>query len=98
MPDHFFVYPEYLSRSATRALGRRVPARVALEEVTLEAIVQAAARLGFTAVAEPEKHYPRQYHRYAGRVKVTKRAGVTKARFLHQLAETLHPAGPAPKE
>jgi len=95
MPDHFFVYPAYVTRSSSRTLGRRVPASVAVEEATLDAIVETAAALGFVAVAEPDKHYPRQVHRYAGRVRVTKKPGVTKSAFLRQLAERLPRGKPA---
>jgi signal recognition particle subunit SEC65 len=96
MADHFYVYPTYLSADARRATGRRVPAATALGPVTVEEIVAAAQQLGFRAVAEPEKQYPRRWYRYEGRVKVTKRAGTTKAAFLRRLAEHLraeHPPG-----
>ena len=94
MPDHFYVYPAYLARDSSRALGRRVPSAIAPREVTLEEIVAAAKALGFTASAEPEKQYPRQFFTYAGRVKVTKRKGMSKAQFLHRLAEELHRRAP----
>jgi len=89
MPEHFFVYPAYLARESSRALGRRVPADVAAKEVTIEEIVRAATSLGFTAVAEPDKQYPRQFYTYSGRVKVTKKAGTSKTAFLHRLAAEL---------
>jgi signal recognition particle subunit SRP19 len=97
MPDHFYVYPAYLSASSTRALGRRVPKAAALPEASLEEIVRAAQALGFQAVAEPSKNYPRQFYTYAGRVKVTKKPSVSKARFLQQLAAQMRRAGPAPR-
>ena len=86
MPDHFFVYPAYLDRAVSRALGRRVAAALALADITAEEIVAAARGLGFTVEAEPERQYPRVAHAYAGRVRVAKKAGVTKARFLGELA------------
>jgi signal recognition particle subunit SRP19 len=89
MPDHFFVYPAYVSRGTTRALGRRVPQPVAVGETTLDEIVEVARSLGFTATSEPDKQYPRAVHAYAGRVRVAKKAGVTKTVFLRQLAEVL---------
>jgi signal recognition particle subunit SRP19 len=89
MPDHFFVYPSYLRRATTRALGRRVPQPVAVEEPALQQIVEVARTLGFTASAEPDKQYPRAVHDYAGRVRVVKKAGVTKTAFLRQLANEL---------
>ena len=86
MPDHFYVYPGYLARGASRANGRRVPASATVPDVTLEDIAQAAKRLGYRAEVETDKQYPRTVPSFAGRVKVTKRAGVTKARFLRLVA------------
>jgi signal recognition particle subunit SEC65 len=82
MPDHFYVYPAYLGRGLSRSDGRRVPEPETLPEVTAEEIAQAAKRLGYAAEVEAGKQYPRDVPTYAGRVKVTKRAGLTKAKFL----------------
>jgi signal recognition particle subunit SEC65 len=96
MPDHYYVYPAYLTKGAPRSLGRRIAAEAAVAEVTLEEIVAACRQLGLTASAEPDKHYPRQYHRWAGRVKVTKKVGVPKTRMLREIASMLHrQKGPA---
>jgi signal recognition particle subunit SRP19 len=95
MPDHFYVYPAYLGHGHSRARGRRVGADEALSELTAEEIVQAARRLGYKAEVEAEKQYPRDVNVPAGRVKVTKRAGVTKARFLHLVATELRARRPA---
>lgn len=89
MPDHFYVYPAYVTRTASRALGRRVPQAVAVPDATIEEIVAAATHLGFRATPEPEKHYPREVHLYKGRVKVAKREGVTKAEFLRRVSAEL---------
>jgi len=90
MPDHFYVYPAYLGRGLSRKGGRRVPEAASLTELTAEEIVAAAKRLGFRAEVEAEKQYPRRFFEYAGRVKVTKKGSVSKARFLKELAEELH--------
>ena len=95
MPDYFYVYPEYVDRSAPRAHGRRVPASAAPSSVTLEEIVAAASALGFKATAEAEKHYPRDSHAFAGRVKVAKREGVRKTKFLVDLANEITRRRPA---
>jgi len=89
MPDHFFVYPAYLGRGLTRRDGRRLPAPLALADVSTEEIVQAAKRLGYRAEIEATKQYPRQFFTYAGRVKVTKKAGTSKAGFLKAVASEL---------
>jgi len=89
MPDHFYVYPAYLGHGVSRKGGRRVPVAAGLPDLTAEEIVAAAKRLGFRAEAETEKQYPRRFYDYTGRVKVTKKGGTTKARFLHALAEEI---------
>jgi len=89
LPDHFFVYPSYLNRGTTRALGRRVPEAVAVSDATVEEIVEVAKALGFAAVAEPDKQYPRQFYEQSGRVRVTKQAGTPKTVFLRKLSEEL---------
>ena len=95
MPDHVYVYPAYLTQTLSRRSGRRVPASQAVAEVTAEEIVEAARRLGHTATLESEKQYPRQFFSYAGRVKVAKKAGVTKAKLLKALATELRRSRPA---
>ena len=89
MPDHFYVYPAYLRKDNSRTDGRRVPNNLAAAEVTAEELVTAAKSLGFSAAVESDKHYPRESHRYGGRVKVTKKKGVSKSKFLQQLAAQL---------
>ncbi|MGD0719125.1 MAG: signal recognition particle subunit SRP19/SEC65 family protein [Thermoplasmata archaeon] len=96
MPDHFYVYPAYLSADLSRRAGRRVPAPAALPEVTSTEIVAAAQRLGFTAEVEPNKQYPRQFFTYAGRVKVAKAAETTKAGFLTAVATEIRRSRPPP--
>lgn len=93
MPEYFYVYPAYLAKGSPRSMGRRVAAADVPSEASVEAIVDAARRLGYQAEGEPGKQYPRQFFAYAGRVKVMKKGGVTKARFLRDLARELrtHP-------
>lgn len=94
MPDHIFVYPAYLDRAGPRRLGRRVPATGAVEAVTSDRILAAARSLGYTAELEDQKQYPRQVPAYAGRVKVTKKAGTTKSALLREIAGALARAPP----
>lgn len=93
MPDHLYVYPGYLAKGGSRSDGRRVPEGLAQSEITLDQIVRAAEALGFKALAEPEKNYPRLAHQYGGRVRITKKTGVPKTRLLRMLAEEMrdHP-------
>ncbi|MGD0249929.1 MAG: signal recognition particle subunit SRP19/SEC65 family protein [Thermoplasmata archaeon] len=89
MPDHFYVYPAYLTRGRSRSKGRRVPEGETLVELTADEIVQAAKRLGCRAEVEADKQFPRDVPASLGRVKVTKSAGYTKAKFLRAVAAEL---------
>jgi signal recognition particle subunit SEC65 len=95
MPDHIYVYPAYLLKAGSRADGRRVPTAHAAPSATVEQILAAAKTLGFTAEAQPERSYPRQGGGETGRVKVTKRSGVTKVRLLRLLADEIRKTGAA---
>jgi signal recognition particle subunit SEC65 len=89
MPDHFYVYPTYLKRSVKRAEGRRVPDAEAVSgELNAPMLLDAAKGIGFQAELE-NKQYPKEAWRGEGRIKVTKKKGVTKAQFLHRLAREL---------
>jgi signal recognition particle subunit SRP19 len=90
MPDHIYVYPGYLAKGGSRSDGRRVPSELAVTDATIEVIVAAAKGLGFKAEPEPEKSYPRLFYQYSGRVKITKRPGVSKTKLLKMLAEEIH--------
>jgi signal recognition particle subunit SEC65 len=94
MPDHFYVYPAYLDKAGSRAEGRRVPAASAAAEVTTEMILAAAHRLGFKAETESDKQYSRQAHAFTGRVKIVKKAGITKTEALRRIAQAVHEAAP----
>jgi signal recognition particle subunit SRP19 len=89
MPDHFYVYPTYLGRERSRKDGRRIPAPLALPDLTGEEIVAAAQHLGFKAELESAKQYPRSAGAFDGRVKVTKKGSVTKTAFLRSVAAEL---------
>lgn len=89
MPDHFYAYPAYFRKGGSRADGRRVPKASAVEEVSAADLLEAAKALGYQVDAEPDKQYPRQFYRYEGRIKLTKKKGVTKARALRDLAVEL---------
>jgi signal recognition particle subunit SRP19 len=89
MPEYFLVYPAYLGRSSSRSRGRRVPVSASSDELTLDEILAAARSLGFEAEAEPTKNYPRQFYTYAGRLKVKKKAGIPKGKFLRALGQEL---------
>jgi signal recognition particle subunit SEC65 len=93
MPDHFYIYPSYLN-SASRALGRRVPKdSLPRGELTLEEYLKAVKSLGFEAIIEEGKQYPRSSWKVEGRLKVTKKPGTTKNKLLKMLAAELLKSG-----
>ncbi|HTS33268.1 MAG TPA: signal recognition particle subunit SRP19/SEC65 family protein [Thermoplasmata archaeon] len=90
MPDHFYVYPSYLSRGRSREEGRRVPVDLTVPDLTAEEVLAAAQHLGYKATLEADKQYPRAAALFLGRIKVTKRGTTTKTAFLRALATELH--------
>jgi signal recognition particle subunit SEC65 len=89
MPDHFYIYPAYLGREQSRKDGRRVPADLAVVDLSGEEIVAAAQHLGFKAEFEAGKQYPRTAGAFDGRVKIVKKGSTTKAAFLRAVATEL---------
>ena len=55
------IWPAYLDAEKTRAAGRRVSRDLAVEEPTAEEIAQAVQQVGYDAVIERSKTYPREY-------------------------------------
>jgi signal recognition particle subunit SEC65 len=98
VPEHFYVYPSYLRKKASRTAGRRVPVELGVGETTAEEIAGVARKLGYEATAEAEKQYPRQAHLFEGRVRVQKKGKVTKAAFLRALAIALRASAAAAAE
>jgi signal recognition particle subunit SRP19 len=55
------IWPAYLDSDLSRSDGRRVPEEMAVPEPTVEEIAQAVQQVGYDAVIEREKTYPREY-------------------------------------
>jgi signal recognition particle subunit SRP19 len=55
------IWPAYLDAGCTRAEGRRVPLDQAVEDPTVDEIAKAVQQVGYDAVIEREKTYPREY-------------------------------------
>jgi signal recognition particle subunit SEC65 len=94
MPDYFYVYPGYLAEGSSRREGRRVPAPLAVRDVSAEEIAEAAKKLGYTVELQAGKQYPRQFYTFAGRVKLSKQGGVKKAEALRALVTEIARARP----
>lgn len=64
------IWPAYLDADRTRSEGRRVPLSLAVEAPTPDEIARAVQQVGYDAVIEREKTYPRRPFEATGRVLV----------------------------
>lgn len=55
------IWPAYLDAEVSRSKGRRVPRDLAVPKPTVDEIAAAAGQVGYDAVIEREKTYPREY-------------------------------------
>ena len=79
------IWPAALDAELTRSEGRRVSADLAVEEPTVDEIAQAVQQVGYDAVIEREKTYPREYEA-RGRVLVKDADDATKSDLLGAVA------------
>ncbi len=81
------VWPAYIDSSLSRAQGRRIPVSLAVPNVTIQMLAEAAKLSGIDAEVEAEKRYPRNWTGNAGRLIVNNREGHKKKRILLTLAK-----------
>ena len=79
------IWPAALDATLTRSEGRRVSEDLAVAEPTVDEIAQAVQQVGYDAVIEREKTYPREYEP-RGRVLVQDAADATKSDLLGAVA------------
>lgn len=60
------IYPEYFDASLTRAEGRRVSKKIALENPTRMELKISAQKLGYAVEEDKESAYPRQWENPKG--------------------------------
>jgi len=82
------IWPAYVDAGLTRSEGRRVPADVAVPEPTVDEIAKAVQQVGYDAVIERDKTYPREYEP-RGRVLVKDADDATKSDLLGATAAYL---------
>ena len=82
------IWPAYLDGDLTRAEGRRVAQKLAVSEPTVDEIAQAVQQVGYDAVIERGKSYPREYEP-RGRVLVKDADDATKSDLLGATAAYL---------
>jgi len=79
------IWPAALDADLTRKQGRRVPKAQAISEPTVDEIAKAVQQVGYDAVIEREKTYPREYET-RGRVLVKDADDATKSDLLGAVA------------
>ena len=82
------IWPAYLDGDLTRDEGRRVSMDLAVTEPTVDEIAQAVQQVGYDAVIERDKTYPREYES-RGRVLVKGADDATKSDLLQATAAYL---------
>ena len=79
------IYPAALDASCSRSEGRRVSLELAVEEPTVDEIAKAVQQVGYDAVIERDKRYPREYET-RGRVLVQNADDAGKSDLLQAVA------------
>lgn len=82
------IWPAYLDAEKTRAEGRRIPEDLAVPDPTVDEIAEAVQQVGYDAVIERDKTYPREYEP-RGRVLVKDADDATKSDLLGATAAYL---------
>ncbi len=82
------IWPAYLDAEKTRTEGRRIPEDLAVPDPTVDEIAEAVQQVGYDAVIERDKTYPREYEA-RGRVLVKDADDATKSDLLGATAAYL---------
>jgi len=79
------IWPAAFDAALSRSEGRRVPQDLAIDEPTVDEIATAVQQVGYDAVIERDKSYPREYET-RGRVLVNNADEATKSDLLGAVA------------
>ncbi|MFD1512558.1 signal recognition particle subunit SRP19 [Halomarina rubra] len=79
------IWPAALDANCSRAEGRRVSLDLAVADPTVEEIAKAVQQVGYDAVVEREKRYPREFET-RGRVIVQNADDAGKSDLLQAVA------------
>ncbi|KAB1196666.1 MULTISPECIES: signal recognition particle subunit SRP19 [Haloferax] len=79
------IYPAYLDASLSRSEGRRVAQSAAVEDPTVDEIAKAVQQVGYDAVIERDKRYPREFET-RGRILVDNADDATKNDIVQAVA------------
>ncbi len=81
------LYPAYFDLGRTRAHGRRVAKKWAVESPTVEEVAKAAKALGLEPQVDADKAFPPSHWRHEGRVLV--RADYFKTSIVDKVAKRI---------
>jgi len=76
------IWPAYLDAARSRKDGRRVPLKLAVETPTVDEIAEAVRQVGYDAIIERDKAYPRDGWKETGRVLVQNADDASKSDLL----------------
>jgi signal recognition particle subunit SRP19 len=85
---YIIYWPQYFEAKRSRANGRRVPRKLALDKVKPSDIATAAKRLGYDVKQENIYKYPRTWWDESGRVLIDIK-GKKKSKVLIEIAKEL---------
>ena len=80
------LWPAYFDASRSRKEGRRVPLDLAVEDPSVDEIAQAVKQVGYDAVIERDKAYPRDGWEDSGRVLVKDADDASRSDLLQAVA------------
>ena len=78
------IWPIYFNSKVSRSKGRRITSRLAIEEPTLEELIEAIRKLNLGYIIEKDKVHPRLWWKDKGRILVTKQS--KKSEILKEIA------------
>jgi signal recognition particle subunit SRP19 len=85
----FIIYwPQYFDAKRSRANGRRVPKKLAIEKIKLSDVTAAAKRLGYDIQQENNYRYSKSWWDDAGRLLVDTK-GKKKSKVLIEIAKEI---------
>jgi len=85
--DAIVLWPAYFDLRLSRAQGRRVAKKNALEAPTARMLFEAVKGLGLDCILELERSYPRFWYKHSGRVLVEPK--LDKPELIEQVASKL---------
>ncbi len=81
-------WPQYFDAKRSRAEGRRIPKKFAIDKINTNDIVKAAKHLGYDAHSEKGYKYPRTWWDDPGRVSIDTK-GKNKSKVLIEVAKEI---------